>query len=131
MAAPTTEKPIATAPNADTSAGIRTLTGAEIIWDALVRQGVEVVFDHRPIGSGECFAIGRDESLPDSISVRLGLRIERIHALIATELVGQILKIARFDVELIGRFVIRKIVSVHVGSAVTRSAGSDCVETVG
>jgi acetolactate synthase I/II/III large subunit len=46
LAAPTTEKPIATAPSGDTSTGIRTMTGAEIIWDALVRQGVEVVFGY-------------------------------------------------------------------------------------
>ncbi|HEX6275114.1 MAG TPA: biosynthetic-type acetolactate synthase large subunit [Polyangiaceae bacterium] len=46
MAAPTTDKPIAITPGAEPATGIRTLTGAEIIWDALVRQGVEVVFGY-------------------------------------------------------------------------------------
>jgi acetolactate synthase-1/2/3 large subunit len=46
LAAPTTDKPIANTPGSEPSTGIRTLTGAEIIWDALVRQGVEVVFGY-------------------------------------------------------------------------------------
>ena len=46
MAAPTTDKPIAITPGGDTTTGIRTLTGSQIIWDTLVRQGVEVVFGY-------------------------------------------------------------------------------------
>ena len=46
MAAPTTDKPIAITPGGETAPGIRTLTGSQIIWDTLVRQGVEVVFGY-------------------------------------------------------------------------------------
>jgi acetolactate synthase-1/2/3 large subunit len=46
LAAPSTDKPIPSSPGIDTSPGIRTLTGSQIIWDALVRQGVEVVFGY-------------------------------------------------------------------------------------
>ncbi len=46
MAAPTTDKPIPSSPGIESATGIRTLTGSQIIWDALVRQGVEVVFGY-------------------------------------------------------------------------------------
>jgi acetolactate synthase I/II/III large subunit len=46
VAQPSTDKPIPITPGGETATGIRTLTGAQIIWDALVRQGVEVVFGY-------------------------------------------------------------------------------------
>jgi acetolactate synthase-1/2/3 large subunit len=46
LAAPTTDKPIPSSPGIESVTGIRTLTGSQIIWDALVRQGVEVVFGY-------------------------------------------------------------------------------------